>query len=110
MFDEADMRYSSTRHDLHDGDVIIRRTGGASRPYTLSTLQEAPQIACRPYDEAIARASRFARPRLVDVWATDDDRAFVRVIQCRPVGRESAGPRGLGARMTPEPPASRRRL
>jgi hypothetical protein len=104
------MRYSSTRHDLHDGDVVIRRTGIASRPYTLSTSQEAPQIVCRTYDEAIARASRFARPRLIDVWVTDDDRAFVRVIECRPVGRESAGPRGQGARMTREPPALRRRV
>lgn len=78
------MRHSSPGQTPQPGDVILRRTHGTSRRYTLSTLEEAPQIACKTYEEAIARAERFAQFQHVDVWQTDDDdRAFTRITECR---------------------------
>jgi hypothetical protein len=77
------MLYSSPGHTPASGDVILRRTNDASRRYTLSTSGEPPQISCKTYQEAIARADRFGQSQHVDVWQTDDDRAFTRVIECR---------------------------
>jgi hypothetical protein len=79
------MRSSSPGHTPKPGDVILSRTHDASRRYTLSTSEEAPQIACVTCEEAIARADRFAHSQHVDVWQTDDDRAFTRIIECRVV-------------------------
>ena len=79
------MRYSSPDETPKSGDVILGRTHDASRRYTLSTSGEAPQIACPTFEEAIARADRFARSQHVDVWKTDDDRTFTRIIECRVV-------------------------
>jgi hypothetical protein len=44
-----------------------------------------PQIACKTYEEAIVQADRFAQSQHVDVWKTDNDRAFTRIIECRVV-------------------------
>lgn len=77
------MRYSSPGQTLKPGDVVLSRTHDASRRYTLSTSGEAPQIACVSCEEAIARAGRFAQSQHVDVWQTDDDRAFTQIIECR---------------------------
>lgn len=77
------MRYSTPGQTPQSGDVILRRTHDASHRFTLSTSGEAPQIACATYEEAIARAERFAQSQHVDVWQTDDDRAFTRIIECR---------------------------
>lgn len=79
------MRYSSPGHIPRSGDVILRRTNDASRGYTLCTSEAAPQIVCATYEEAIARADRFARSEHVDIWQTDDDRVFERVIEYRDV-------------------------
>ena len=79
------MRHSSPGQTPQPGDVILRRTHDASRCHTLSTSGEAPQIACKTFQEAIARADRFAQFQHVDVWQTDDDRAFTRIIECRVV-------------------------
>jgi hypothetical protein len=65
------------------GDIILSRTNDASRRYTLSSSGEAPQITCSTYEEAIARAERFARSHTVDVWQTDDGHAFTRLVECR---------------------------
>ncbi len=77
------MVYPSPGRIPTSGDIILRRTTDASRRYTLSTSEEAPQIACATYQEAIAQADRFAQSQHVDVWQTDDDRAFTRIIECR---------------------------
>jgi hypothetical protein len=74
---------SSPGHTPKPGDVILSRSHDASRRYTLSTSAETPQIACVTYEEAIARADRFAQSQHVDVWHTDDDYTFTRVIECR---------------------------
>jgi hypothetical protein len=79
------MQYASPVDSPKAGDVILRRTTDASRRYTLSTFGEVPQIACPTLEDAVARADRFARFQHVDVWKTDDDRAFTRVIECRVV-------------------------
>jgi len=79
------MRYSSPGQTPQCQDVILRRTHGASRRYTLSTAGEAPQIAYKTYEEAITQADRFAQLQHVDVWQTDDDRSFTRVIEYRVV-------------------------
>lgn len=65
------------------GDIILSRTNDDSRRYTLTSSGEAPQIACTTYEEAIARAERFARSHGVDVWQTDDGHAFTRIVECR---------------------------
>ena len=67
------------------GDIILRRPNDASCRFTLSTSEEPPQIACPTYEEAIAQADRFAQSQHVDVWQTDDDRAFARIIEYRAV-------------------------
>jgi prephenate dehydratase len=79
------MRYSSPGPTPQSGDVMLRRTHDASRRYTLSTSEKAPQIACKTYEEAIAQADRFAQSQHVDVWKSDNDRAFTRIIECRVV-------------------------
>ena len=79
------MLYPPTGQIPTSGDIILRRTNDPSRPYTLSTSEEAPQVAWATYQEAIAQADRFARSQHVDVWQTDDDRAFTRIIECRAV-------------------------
>ena len=79
------MVYPSLGHTPKSGDVILRRTNDASHRFTLSTSGEAPQIACATYEEAIARADRFAQSQHVDIWQTDDDRAFTRIVECRVV-------------------------
>jgi len=69
------------------GDVILGRTVHTPGRYTLCTSGEAPQIACVTYDEAIGRAARFAHSQHVDVWKTDDNCAFTRIIECRAASR-----------------------
>jgi hypothetical protein len=65
------------------GDIILRSTHDGSRACTLGPFGEAPQITCATYEEAIAQAEKFARSHGVDVWRTDDGRAFSRLIECR---------------------------
>ena len=90
--DEATMVHASPGHAPKSGDVILRRTNGKSRRYTLSRSGEAPQITCTTFEEAIARADRFAQSQHVDVWQTDDGRAFTRLIECRLVSSASRAP------------------
>ena len=79
------MQYSSPGPTPQSGDVILRRDQDTSRRYTLSTSENAPQIAYKTYEEAIAQADRFAQSQRVDVWKTDNDRAFARIIERRAV-------------------------
>jgi hypothetical protein len=53
------------------GDVVLVRTNENPPCYTLSTSPEPPQIAYSTYDEALARAVRFARSRSVNVWRSE---------------------------------------
>jgi hypothetical protein len=69
------------------GDVILRWTHDG---YTLSTSGEAPQMAYKTYEEALAWADRFAQCQHVDVWQTGNDRAFTRVVKCRVVTEGTA--------------------
>ena len=71
---------------LKCGDIILGRANDASHRYTLSTSGQPSQIACATYEEAIARAGRFAHSQHVDVWQTDDQRAFTLIVECRLVG------------------------
>lgn len=68
---------------MQAGDIILTRTNDAPWRYTLTSSGEAPQITCTTYEEAIARAERFARSHGVDVWQTDDGHAFTRIIESR---------------------------
>jgi hypothetical protein len=84
--DEPVVRYSSSADAPKPGDIILRRTRAASGRYTLRTAGEAPQVACKTYEEALAHAHRFAESQHVDAWQTDDDRIFRRITECRLVG------------------------
>ena len=79
------MVYSSPADAPRAGDIILRQPKDASRRYTLGTSGEHPQIACATREEAIERANRFAQSQYVDVWLTEDDRSFTRIIECRMV-------------------------
>jgi hypothetical protein len=50
------------------GDVVLVCTNENPPCYALSTSPDPPQIAYSTYDEAVARAMRFARSRSVNVW------------------------------------------
>ena len=76
------MQYAPSDDTPKAGDVILKRTNDASRRYTLSTSGEAPQIACPTFEEAIARADRFAQSHHVDVWKTSDEPFFMRIVEC----------------------------
>lgn len=79
------MVHSSPRSIPQSGDIILRQRD-ASRRCTLSTSEDAPQIECDTYEEAIAEADRFAQSQHVDVWKTDGGGAFTRIIEWRVVG------------------------
>lgn len=83
------MAYSLAQNGPRADDVILNRTKDVSSRYTLSTSGERAQILCATRDEAIARAERFAQSHHVDVWQTDDDSSFTRIVECRVVA--SAG-------------------
>ena len=68
------------------GDIVLRSTRDGSSACTLGSFGEAPQITCTTSEEAIAQAEKFARSHSVDVWRTDDGRAFSRLIECRVIG------------------------
>lgn len=77
------MANSSLEYIPKSGDVILRRTNNASRRYTLSLSGGTAQIACTTYKEAISRAERFAQSEHIDVWQTDDDHVFTRLVEHR---------------------------
>jgi hypothetical protein len=68
------------------GDIILKRTNDLSSRFTLATNGEVPQLTCATFEEAIARADAFAQRHNVDVWHTDDDRVFTRIVEGRAVG------------------------
>jgi hypothetical protein len=74
---------SSSGNGPKSGDIILRHADSASHRYTIATSGEPPQIACRTFEEAIARADAFAQSHHVDVWHTDDDRFFERIARSR---------------------------
>jgi hypothetical protein len=69
-------------------DVVLSRATDGSLRYMLSSSGGTPQIICATYEDAIARADRFARAQHLDVWRTDNNRTFRRILECRP-GRSS---------------------
>jgi hypothetical protein len=80
---EAVMVRSSPATIPHPGDVVVSRASDGSHRYVLSTFSEVPQVACATRDEAVAQAERFARTHRVNVWPTEDDRTFTRIIEAR---------------------------
>lgn len=65
------------------GDIVLSRANDGSIRYLLSKFGGAPQIMCAAYEDAVAEAYRFARAQNLDVWQTDDNRTFRRILECR---------------------------
>jgi hypothetical protein len=65
------------------GDIVVSRANDGSHRYVLSTFGEAPQVLCTTREEAASQADRFARMHRVDVWQTEDGRAFTRIFEAR---------------------------
>jgi len=74
--------YLSAAPDV--GDVVVVHTTDASRPYTLTTSPDPPQIACGSYDEALGRAKRFALMRRIHIWRRDGE-TFSQIAESQPV-------------------------
>lgn len=78
------MSLSSSDDTPRNEDVIIKRTNDGSSRYTLGTLREPAQFSCATYNDAVARASRYAAAFRVRAWQTDDDRRFTRIMKTQP--------------------------
>lgn len=65
------------------GDILIHRTTASPPRYVVNALPGPPQAAYETYDQAVASVTRFATAQRIDVWYTDDHRAFRRVIARR---------------------------
>jgi hypothetical protein len=66
------------------GDVIIHRQVHSPAVYVLSTLNEALQLSCKTYADALDRATAFAMRAHRDAWYTTDEQIFKRIGQYRP--------------------------
>lgn len=69
------------------GDIVLKRVSDGSHQYALSASGDVAQIVCATYEAAIAEAGRFASAKGVDVWQTDDNQTFSRIVQCDPTVR-----------------------
>lgn len=77
------MSYGSPKFEPQTGDILIHPTTASPPRYAVNTLPGPPQAAYETYDQAVASVTQFATARRVDVWYTDDHRAFRRVIARR---------------------------
>lgn len=77
------MTDGSPKFEPQAGDILIHRTTASPRRYVVNTLPGPPQAAYESYDQAVAGVTPFATTQRVDVWYTDDHRAFKRVIARR---------------------------
>jgi hypothetical protein len=50
------------------GDVVITSQGRSRRSFGVSTTPEPPQLSFTSFEQALARARRFAEHAYVDVW------------------------------------------
>jgi len=73
------MEHRNSVYSPEPGDILIRRVNGSRRAHALCVVPHAPQVACRTYDEALARATRFAETGRVDVWRVEGQDRFARV-------------------------------
>ena len=64
------------------GDIVVS-CATSSDKYALTTFGKAPQLICTTREEATAEADRFARAYHVDVWETEDGRAFTKICDAR---------------------------
>jgi len=65
------------------GDVLINRLRRPAATYALSVMPGPSQIVCGTYDEALARAMRFAKKKHVDVWVAEPGRLAAAVARHR---------------------------
>ena len=64
-------------------DVVIHRVVHSPAVYLLSRHGAEPQIKCKTYEEASARAAAFATAFNVDVWYTMDESSYKSVTRHR---------------------------
>ena len=65
------------------GDIVISPFDGFPGHYALSVRPGPAQFVCVTYQEALARARRFARRARVDVWVEEDTRRVALVARHR---------------------------
>ena len=78
------MVHSSVASRPTTGDIVLKAVADGSRQYAVGATDHAPQILCATYEEALAKAGRFARAQGLDVWLTNDGHTFLRILECRP--------------------------
>ena len=66
------------------GDLVVHRQVHSPAVYAMGTLDGPSQFFCRTYDEAIARAIRFASRESLDAWYTNDEQRYERFARHRP--------------------------
>ena len=59
-----------------DGDLLVLRETSANGPCSVSTVPDPAHALLSSYEEALAYALRLAGRVGVDVWYTEDQRAF----------------------------------
>jgi len=77
---KAAMTHTSTESKPQAGDILVHRTTASPGQYVISAIPGSLQAASKTYNQAVASVPGFLTAQRVDVWYTDDDRAFGRVI------------------------------
>ena len=63
----------------HPGDIVVHRQVHSPAVYAMGRLDGALQCSYKTYDEAIARAIRFAGRESLDAWYTNDGQRYERI-------------------------------
>jgi hypothetical protein len=63
----------------HPGDIVVHRQVHSPAIYVLSRFGAPLQYSCKTYDDAVARATEYARREHLDAWYTTDERIYERV-------------------------------
>jgi hypothetical protein len=65
------------------GDIVVHRQVHSPAVYVLSRLDGTLQFSYKTYDEAVARAIRFASRESLDAWYTNDEQRYERFAKYR---------------------------
>ena len=66
-----------------DGDLLVHRETSVNGPCSVSTVPGPAHVLFPSYEEATAYAERLAHRTGVNIWYTEDDRAFTAVRRAR---------------------------
>ena len=58
------------------GDVVVHKRHASGDVYVLVPFQQASQLTCQTYAEAVRHATQFAVKGDVDAWYTDDGQTY----------------------------------